>query len=120
MLALSPPLFSTNGWCLRNDQNGDPPETLESVIDFSTYHQTQVELDTARPPTAVIGGDSKVSYKKLFHNASERNRRKKINDLYSTLRSLIPGADEMVYIYVIFSIFFIILVNVLMINHVVN
>lgn len=95
MLALSPPLFSTNGWCLRNDQNGDPPETLESVIDFSTYHQTQVELDTARPPTAVIGGDSKVSYKKLFHNASERDRRKKINDLYSTLRSLIPGADEM-------------------------
>ncbi|GLT55279.1 hypothetical protein SLA2020_284160 [Shorea laevis] len=60
MLALSPPLFSTNGWCLRNDQNGDPPETLESVIDFSTYHQTQVELDTARPPTAVIGGDSKM------------------------------------------------------------
>lgn len=105
------------------ENRGDPAETLESLIDFSTYHdQTQVELDTTRPPTAIISGDSKMSYKKLFHNASERNRRKKINDLYSTLRSLIPGADEMVYyIYMFFfSMFFIILVNVLMINPVVN
>ncbi|XP_059462194.1 transcription factor ORG2-like [Corylus avellana] len=33
--------------------------------------------------------------KKIFHNASERDRRKKMNGLYSTLRSLLPGADEM-------------------------
>ncbi|CAN4118518.1 unnamed protein product [Withania somnifera] len=30
--------------------------------------------------------------KKLSHNASERNRRKKMNFLYSTLRSLLPHA----------------------------
>jgi len=70
------------------------PEISESLIYLSTnYHATQVQLDLARPPTAITG-DSKMS-KKIFHNASERDRRRKMNDLYSTLRSLLPGADEM-------------------------
>jgi len=34
--------------------------------------------------------------KKLNHNASERDRRKKINSLYSSLRSLFPASDGMV------------------------
>ncbi|KAJ6700146.1 ACHAETE-SCUTE TRANSCRIPTION FACTOR-RELATED [Salix purpurea] len=33
--------------------------------------------------------------KKLHHNASERDRRKKINSLYSSLRSLLPASDHM-------------------------
>ncbi|KAK8513431.1 hypothetical protein V6N13_002175 [Hibiscus sabdariffa] len=32
--------------------------------------------------------------KKLNHNASERHRRKKINSMYSSLRSLLPVADQ--------------------------
>ncbi|OMO81682.1 hypothetical protein CCACVL1_12298, partial [Corchorus capsularis] len=32
--------------------------------------------------------------KKLNHNASERDRRKKINNLYSSLRSLLPAAAQ--------------------------
>ncbi|XP_009785053.1 transcription factor ORG3-like [Nicotiana tabacum] len=32
--------------------------------------------------------------KKLNHNASERDRRKKINSLYSSLRSLLPASDH--------------------------
>ena len=105
MLALSPPLVpSNNGWYLENNPmtnyhsyvHGDP-EISKSVIHFSTnYHPTQVQLDPARPPTTITG-DSKMS-KKIFHNASERDRRKKMNGLYSTLHSLLPGADEMVYI----------------------
>ncbi|OMP07153.1 hypothetical protein COLO4_07587 [Corchorus olitorius] len=33
--------------------------------------------------------------KKLNHNASERDRRKKVNNLYSSLRSLLPAAAQM-------------------------
>nr|WCO08317.1 hypothetical protein [Suaeda aralocaspica] len=32
--------------------------------------------------------------KKLNHNASERDRRKKINTMYSSLRSLLPAASS--------------------------
>uniref|UniRef100_A0A803MM25 BHLH domain-containing protein n=1 Tax=Chenopodium quinoa TaxID=63459 RepID=A0A803MM25_CHEQI len=32
--------------------------------------------------------------KKLSHNASERVRRKKISNLYSSLRALLPSADQ--------------------------
>jgi len=71
---------------------------MESVIHFSTYQTQTVKLDTASAPTA-ISGDSKMS-KKHFHNASERDRRKKTNGFYSTLRSLLPGVDEMVCIYI--------------------
>ncbi|KAL5067058.1 hypothetical protein RYX36_017945, partial [Vicia faba] len=35
--------------------------------------------------------------KKLVHNASERDRRKKINNLYSSLRSLLPLSDQMTF-----------------------
>ncbi|KAG2311387.1 hypothetical protein Bca52824_022944 [Brassica carinata] len=35
-----------------------------------------------------------VVIKKLNHNANERNRRKKINCLFSSLRSCLPGSDE--------------------------
>ncbi|CAH8360426.1 unnamed protein product [Eruca vesicaria subsp. sativa] len=35
-----------------------------------------------------------VVIKKLNHNANERNRRKKINSLFTSLRSCLPGSDE--------------------------
>ncbi|XP_059428499.1 transcription factor ORG2-like [Corylus avellana] len=107
--ALSPaPLVPSNynGWYLLENNpitnyqsyvHGDPEisKISESLINFSTnYHPTQLQLDPARPPTAITG-DSKIVSKKIFHNASERDRRKKMNGLYSTLRSLLPGADEM-------------------------
>ncbi|GKA65192.1 achaete-scute transcription factor-related protein, partial [Tanacetum coccineum] len=44
--------------------------------------------------TGNIGGSMKVS-KKLNHNASERDRRKRVNDIYAYLRSLMPiSADQ--------------------------
>ncbi|XP_045795671.1 transcription factor ORG2-like [Trifolium pratense] len=36
----------------------------------------------------------KLMVKKLNHNASERDRRKKVNNLISSLRSLLPGEDQ--------------------------
>ncbi|XP_043720828.1 transcription factor ORG2-like [Telopea speciosissima] len=44
-------------------------------------------------PSTTIRIDSSV-IKKLSHNASERDRRKKMNILYSTLRSLLPATDQ--------------------------
>ncbi|XP_026429429.1 transcription factor ORG2-like isoform X2 [Papaver somniferum] len=38
--------------------------------------------------------DITSTVKKLNHNASERDRRKKLNNLYSSLRSLLPGSDH--------------------------
>ncbi|CAA7033963.1 unnamed protein product [Microthlaspi erraticum] len=35
-----------------------------------------------------------VSEKKLNHNASERDRRKKLNTLYSSLRALLPASEQ--------------------------
>ncbi|CAN6837306.1 unnamed protein product [Brassica oleracea] len=37
-----------------------------------------------------------VLTKKLNHNASERDRRKKINSLFSSLRSCLPASDQTV------------------------
>lgn len=47
------------------------------------------------PPLMTITSDPTVM-KKLTHNAKERDRRKKINGLDSSLRSLLPAADQMV------------------------
>uniref|UniRef100_A0ACD5WL82 Uncharacterized protein n=1 Tax=Avena sativa TaxID=4498 RepID=A0ACD5WL82_AVESA len=40
------------------------------------------------------GGDGSGSHRKINHNAYERDRRKQLNGLYSSLRSLLPGTDH--------------------------
>ncbi|XP_073132573.1 transcription factor ORG2-like [Henckelia pumila] len=39
-------------------------------------------------------GDTNKIFKKLNHNASERDRRKKMNTMYSTLREMLPPEDQ--------------------------
>ncbi|OEL37721.1 hypothetical protein BAE44_0001266 [Dichanthelium oligosanthes] len=41
-------------------------------------------------------GGGSGSHRKLSHNAYERDRRKQLNELYSSLRSLLPDADHTV------------------------
>uniref|UniRef100_A0A6N2JZV1 BHLH domain-containing protein n=1 Tax=Salix viminalis TaxID=40686 RepID=A0A6N2JZV1_SALVM len=53
------------------------------------------ELDRSASFTAYSGSGDPDMVKKLHHNASERDRRKKINSLYSSLRSLLPASDHM-------------------------
>ncbi|KAG7033594.1 Transcription factor ORG2, partial [Cucurbita argyrosperma subsp. argyrosperma] len=111
MLAVSSPLFSTLQWpledpiSLHNHHNSPFPPFEPS--DNSFYLQfppppplqpPHVDLDhypsSATPSPKGSANVSKMA-KKLNHNASERDRRKKINSLYSSLRSLLPSTDQM-------------------------
>ncbi|XP_042510298.1 transcription factor bHLH100-like [Macadamia integrifolia] len=57
-------------------------DTSESFLRFPSNSQQQMDFE----------GPS--STKKLSHNASERDRRKRLNDLYTTLQSLLPETDR--------------------------
>ncbi|KAK4485522.1 hypothetical protein RD792_008164 [Penstemon davidsonii] len=100
MLSVSPQ-FSSFGWLL--------DEQLENNYYFSSKKiQTSVDSigDLHSPNSSKNGGSAsfrdelvdegnpKNKVKKLNHNASERDRRKRINTLYFTLRSLLPQEDQ--------------------------
>uniref|UniRef100_A0ACD5XFZ0 Uncharacterized protein n=1 Tax=Avena sativa TaxID=4498 RepID=A0ACD5XFZ0_AVESA len=67
-----------------------------------------LDFDDGRPATAPAannagnssggygspGGDGSGSHRKINHNAYERDRRKQLNGLYSSLRSLLPDTDH--------------------------
>lgn len=57
--------------------------------------EPNVELNRSTPCTSISSDPTMI--KKLYHNANERDRRKKINKLYLTLRSLLPAADQTVH-----------------------
>ncbi|XP_016475054.1 transcription factor ORG2-like isoform X1 [Nicotiana tabacum] len=104
MLAISSsPLFSNNfGWLLEDpishELNMTSAETSsESVVALQSLSQTRVlqHCDSNKFDQIINNGDQPDQMvKKLNHNASERDRRKKINTLYSTLRSLLPASDH--------------------------
>ncbi|CAK9188491.1 unnamed protein product [Ilex paraguariensis] len=73
-----------------NNINGET-ETSDSFLPSpSSQPQTGVPDSTLSGGTL---GDATI-VNKLNHNASERDRRKKINSLFSSLRSLLPAADQ--------------------------
>ncbi|PQM37255.1 transcription factor ORG2-like [Prunus yedoensis var. nudiflora] len=96
MLALSPPLFSTVGWLSEDpigyDQKYFYGDSAESFLHILPSQLPQFELDLSRTMSGDNSSGSTVA-KKINHNASERERRKKINSLYSSMRSLLP-ADQ--------------------------
>lgn len=120
MLAMSSPLFSPDGWlsddssCRQQQQQQQldyqqhfsciprellsPPQQSLLHFHFSQPSDPPQQVDRFDPvtpsPTPVSSDPSLV--KKLNHNASERDRRRKINGLYSSLRSLLPATDQTV------------------------
>ncbi|CAK7340221.1 unnamed protein product [Dovyalis caffra] len=103
MLELSPDtLFSTFGWPLEKPISHEhnysfrDRKTPQSLITHFPQSQPEItEPDRSTSFTAYSGSGDRNMVKKLNHNASERDRRKKINNLYSSLRSLLPAADQM-------------------------
>lgn len=101
MLALSPPLFSTFEWALEDPINHDQnitnicreTELLDSLLHFP-LPRPQVEHEKSSVFDRNTG--DVMAVKKINHNASERDRRRKINSLFSSLRSLLPASDQTV------------------------
>lgn len=100
MCALFPSFFPSFGWPLEINpichQQDYITDTIEESPQFPPVPEPQAELDRSASFSA-NSGDPSLD-KKLYHNASERDRRKKINSLYSSLRSLLPNADQTVSI----------------------
>ncbi|XP_057470796.1 transcription factor ORG2-like [Actinidia eriantha] len=106
MLALSPPLFSTFGWPLEDPISHDQQNNNYNNNNI-IYRETEATSDQSFFLSQAIDGiggfkcnsnevmGDETMAKKLNHNASERDRRKRINSLYSSLRSLLPAADQM-------------------------
>ncbi|KAK2980425.1 hypothetical protein RJ640_007309 [Escallonia rubra] len=87
MLALSPPLFSTSGWLLEDPiSHGNYNRSTEAETSDSF-----LQSPLSRPQ---VGPFDATNVKKINHNASERDRRKRVNILYSSLFSLLPAADQ--------------------------
>ncbi|XP_060174609.1 transcription factor ORG2-like [Lycium barbarum] len=63
---------------------------IDNNMNFPSSHQEQYHKESEFD--VQLGEERSLMAKKLSHNASERNRRKKMNFLYSTLRSLLPFA----------------------------
>ncbi|KAI3525989.1 hypothetical protein L1887_05128 [Cichorium endivia] len=111
MLALSPLFSTTYGWpsedVIQKNVERDCNDISKEVeansyypfLDFHTYDDTQHDFAPESSTSSgrlVNGGsaDPLLVVKKLNHNASERHRRKKVNDLYAFLRSLLPMSSD--------------------------
>ncbi|XP_050229732.1 transcription factor ORG3-like [Mercurialis annua] len=104
MLALSPPhIFPNFGFPLEESIAHDLISYFSTEIHptpkiSSDHAQQNLLLDLDHQSTSFTacnsGGDPNTNNKKLNHNASERNRRKKMNALYYSLRSLIPASSN--------------------------
>ncbi|CAN8284728.1 unnamed protein product [Cochlearia groenlandica] len=85
MCALVPPLFPNFGWPYVND------DLVNTFLDFPVpdltvaHRKVSPEIDT----NILV-----VMKKKINHNESERDRRKKINKMFSSLRSCLPATDQ--------------------------
>ncbi|MCE3215587.1 hypothetical protein HAX54_002878 [Datura stramonium] len=106
MLTISSPMFSTTnnnnfGWLLEDpisqQLNINPMEPLHSSSSSSQkslQHCDSNKFDHQNIINGVDHHQPDQMVKKLNHNASERDRRKKINGLYSSLRSLLPASEH--------------------------
>ncbi|KAJ4969750.1 hypothetical protein NE237_002849 [Protea cynaroides] len=108
MLALTPPRYSSNGWPSEEQMMSQGQTTWTGKDLFSNYNYGETEglADSSFPqfpslqphpesiPYSSISNDP-ASIKKLNHNASERDRRKKLNNIYASLRSILPGVDQL-------------------------
>ncbi|KAI3788337.1 hypothetical protein L2E82_01098 [Cichorium intybus] len=111
MLALSPLFSTTYGWPSEDliqknvqlDCNDFSKEVEENsynpFLDFPMYNDKQKDFEPANSTSfggLINGGsaDSLLVTKKLNHNFSERHRRKRVNDLYGFLRSLLPMSSD--------------------------
>ncbi|KAG2325610.1 hypothetical protein Bca52824_008338 [Brassica carinata] len=94
MCALVPPLIPNFGWPLAGEyesyDGGGDNLTNGTIFDFLELETFGVVHQQNSLGVSVLP----VVTKKLNRNASERDRRKKINSLFSSLRSCLPASDQ--------------------------
>ncbi|KAI7757173.1 hypothetical protein M8C21_017100 [Ambrosia artemisiifolia] len=99
MLEISPPFFSTTqGWALEDlitqklPHDCNEANSYNPAFYFHTFDQNNRDLaqEYSISSKETANGGTGDEVKKLNHNASERDRRKRVNELYSFLRSLLP------------------------------
>ena len=112
MLALFPPLLWTTTTSLEEisiSHNHEQQQQQSYVYKDAKTSESYLRVapsqpqdhyhdhdDHRFPKSASFSCDPAIVVKKLNHNASERNLRKKMNTLYSSLRSLLLAADQTV------------------------
>ncbi|CAH1429613.1 unnamed protein product [Lactuca virosa] len=109
MLSLSPLFSTTYGWPsedpIQNNVQRDcndisieaEANSCKSLLDFDTYEDIQHDFSAENSNSSggfVNGYLANPMVKKLNHNASERHRRKRVNELYGFLRSLLPISSD--------------------------
>ncbi|CAA0386902.1 Transcription factor ORG2 [Arabidopsis thaliana] len=103
MCALVPSFFPNFGWPSTNQyesyygagdnlNNGTFLELTVPQTYEVTHHQNSLGVSVSSEGNEI--DNNPVVVKKLNHNASERDRRKKINTLFSSLRSCLPASDQ--------------------------
>ncbi|KAK8595913.1 hypothetical protein V6N12_064420 [Hibiscus sabdariffa] len=88
MCALAP--FPTPNWPLLDPFGLELDHIYEGTETIGSFLQLPPQS-----PCFTEAGFDPCAVKKLNHNASERDRRKKVNGLYSSLRSVLPVAHQM-------------------------
>lgn len=97
MCALVPPLFPNFGWPFGDLRVYDNDNVSNTFLDFPLPDLTVAHQNLSSENNRELL-DNPVVMKKLNHNASERDRRKKINAMFSSLRSCLPATNQSVTI----------------------
>lgn len=98
MCALVPPLFPNFGWPCGDHSFYEIDDVTNTLLDLPLPDLTVAHQNVSSGRNRILGLENPVVMKKLNHNASERDRRRKINAMFSSLRSCLPATDQSVTI----------------------
>ncbi|KAJ1404174.1 Myc-type, basic helix-loop-helix [Sesbania bispinosa] len=87
------PLSHNQNYLYKDHTDPSSSEYSSFTHQFSSSPQSQV-VEIEKGSSATPSSDPTMVIKKLNHNASERDRRRKINGLISSLRSLLPLSHQ--------------------------
>ncbi|EOA27788.1 hypothetical protein CARUB_v10023940mg [Capsella rubella] len=93
MCALIPSLFPSFGWPCGDHSFYENDDLTNAFLDFPLPDLTVAHQNVLPEKNRTLL-DNPVVMRKLNHNASERDRRKKINSMFSSLRSRLPPSNQ--------------------------
>ncbi|KAJ0259402.1 Transcription factor bHLH100 [Hirschfeldia incana] len=94
MCALVPPLFPNFGWPCGDQSFYLNDDIANAFLDLPLPDLDVDHQNASAERHITLGVENPVVMKKLNHNASERYRRKKINTMFSALRSCLPSTNQ--------------------------